>query len=123
MGRCGRVKFYPRECLDGPIRYRLNADERGVWYDLLILAGACSMGGYIQDLKGRPLPRQFIANRLNVTVELLERTIAKCVDWGLIQDVEEGLRIVNWRAHQSEYERQKPYRQKKRSEAGGSEGA
>lgn len=107
------IKLYPIDCLEGSIRYQLEADERGVWYDLLNLSAICATPGVISDKDGRPYPHSFIANRLNIDLELLETTLKKCVEEGRIIDNETGLHIKNWSAYQSEYSRQKPYRQQK----------
>lgn len=109
------IKLYPIDCLEGSIRYQLEADERGVWYDLLNFSALSATAGIISDKDGRPYPHSFIANRLNITLELLERTLTKCEQEGRIRENEVGIHIVNWAAYQSEYERQKPYRDAKKS--------
>ena len=110
------IKLYPIDCLEGSIRYQLEADERGVWYDLLNLAAICATPGNVSDKDNRPYPHTFIANRLNIPLELLERTIDKCQTEGRISENDTGIHITNWAAYQSEYERQKPYREKKKQE-------
>lgn len=110
------IKLYPIDCLEGSIRYQLEPDERGVWYDLLNFAALSVMKpGVIADKDGRPYPHQFIASRLNIPVELLERTLIKCKEEGRISEDENGIHITNWQVYQSEYQRQRPYRMKKRS--------
>jgi hypothetical protein len=109
------IKLYPIECLEGSIRYQLEADERGVWYDLLNLAAICVEPGTISDRDSRPYPHTFIANRLNIPLELLDRTLKKCEEEGRIHENETGIHIVNWKLYQSEYERQKPYREKSKA--------
>jgi len=104
------IKVYPVECLEGSIRWQLEPDERGTWYDLLNFAALCRQPGLIADADGRPFPRPFIANRLNISLELLERTLKKCEEEGRIFENENGIHIVNWERYQSEYERQKKYR-------------
>lgn len=113
IGRRPWIKLYPIDCLEGSIRYQLEADERGVWYDLLNLAAIGSVPGTIADKDGRPYPHSFVANRLNIPVELLERTLDKCKEEGRIGENETGIHISNWSAYQSEYQRQKPYREAK----------
>jgi len=118
-GRRPWIKLYPIDCLDGSIRYQLEPDERGVWYDLLNFSAICADPGKIADKDGRPYPHSFIANRLNITLELLELALKKCVDEGRIQEVDGGVIVItNWAAYQSEYQRQKPYREKKNLFAG-----
>ncbi|MBA7562503.1 hypothetical protein ES708_04155 [subsurface metagenome] len=106
------IKLYPLDCLDGSIRYQLEADERGVWYDLLNFSALCAEPGIIADKDGRPYPHSFVANRLNITVELLERALAKCIEEGRVEENASGIHVVHWSAYQSEYDRQKPYRKK-----------
>ena len=108
------IKIYPVECLEGSIRYQLEADERGVWYDLLNFAALCITPGTISDNDNRPYPHPFIANRLNVDLELLERTIQKCKEEGRLSENNDGIHMTNWKFYQSEYQRQKPYRDKKK---------
>lgn len=106
------IKLYPVECIDGSIRYQLTSDQRGVWYDLLNFAAICSNDGAIADRSGRPFPHSFIANRLNIPVELLESALEKCKEEGRLTEDDAGIHITNWPVYQSEYDRQKPYRQK-----------
>ncbi len=113
-GRRTWIKLYPIDCLEGSIRYQLEADERGVWYDLLNLSAICSTPGTISDKDNRPYPHSFIANRLNIEIELLDRTLTKCEEEGRISENDTGIHITNWTAYQSEYERQKPYRERKK---------
>jgi len=110
------IKLYPIDCLEGSIRYQLGADERGVWYDLLNLAAICATPGLISDKDSRPYPHSFTANRLNITLELLEATLDKCIKEGRISENDNGIHITNWVAYQSEYDRQKPYREAKKDD-------
>lgn len=113
MARMSWVKLWVAECLTGTIRWELEPDERGVWYDLLLLAGDCRTAGIISANETTPLPRRTIAGRLNIDDELLDRTIKKCVASGRIEIDKKGLiHICSWAKYQSEYQRQKKYRQK-----------
>lgn len=118
------VKLFVIGWLHGSVRWQLTPEERGTFADLLAFAGECGRDGEISDNDGRAFPFSFIANQLNIPLELLERTIAKCVTEGRIKlgepveqfegnETNEGvIHIVNWTSYQSEYERQKPYRGK-----------
>lgn len=110
------LKLWAIECLEGSIRYQLDAAERGTWYDMLALARVSGQDGAISDRDGRAYPHSFIANRLNITLELLEATLQKCLDEGRVTEDEGGIHITNWKVYQSEYERQKPYRDRKKAE-------
>ena len=89
-GRRLWIKLYPVDCLDGSIRYQLQADERGVWYDLLNFSAICANPGTIADKDGRPYPHSFIANRLNISLELLEQALKKCKEEGRIREDDGG---------------------------------
>jgi len=96
--------------LNGSVRYQLTPAERSVWVDLLALAALGPAPGLIADNDSRPFPLAFLANRLNIKVALLQNTIKKCAEEGRIIHSDGLIRISNWDAYQSEYERQKPYR-------------
>jgi len=66
----------------------------------------------ICDNDGRPYPRDFIANQLNIPQELLDRTIVKCMHEGRIDERDDVIIISNWANYQSEYDRVKKYREK-----------
>jgi hypothetical protein len=46
-------------------------------------------------------------------LEVLESTLLLCIDEGRISEDETGIHITNWTIYQSEYQRQKPYRDEK----------
>ncbi len=109
------VKVFITGWLHGSIRWQMTPEERGVWADLICLAGECGKGGKICDNDERPYPLEFIANQLNIPLELLQKTIKGCLYEGrLIKEPKDNglIQIANWNVYQSEYERQKPYRQK-----------
>ena len=111
------IRLYSLECLQGSIRYQLSSAERGVWYDLLNFANLCDEPGKIADNDGRGYPIDYVANRLNIDLALLEKTIEKCKAEGRIEINGSGaIQIVNWKAYQSEYQRQKVYRTKDKDE-------
>ena len=107
------VKMWVNESLEGTIRFDFTPAERGVWYDLILMAGRCRLPGVISANENTPYPHSYIAGILNVDLELLETTIQKCKESGRIEENERGIKLVNWEHYQSEYERQKPYRQQK----------
>jgi len=110
------VKIWVEESLSGTMRFDFAPDERGVWYDLLVLAGRCRLEGTIAAGEGVPYPHTWIAGTLNIPVDLLDRTLKKCLTSGRIEENHTGLRIINWDKYQSEYDRQKPYRQAKKED-------
>lgn len=108
------VKMFCYECLHGSIAFQLEPEERCAWYELIYLAGLCGMEGLIADKESRPYPHSYIAHELHISEELLKRTLAKCLEEGRIKEDEHGISITNWKAYQSEYQRQKPYREEKK---------
>lgn len=115
-GKMTWVKIHVAGWLHGSIRWQLEPDERGVWADLIVLAGQCLAGGKICDNDGRAFPRDFIANQLNIPQTLLDRTIAKCIHEGRLEERDDMIVLTHWTAYQSEYERQKSYREKTESD-------
>jgi len=107
------VKLFITGWLHGSIRWQLEPDERGVWADLICLAVECGKDGKICDNDGKAFPRPYLSNYLNIVPELLDRTIAKCRHEGRLVDRDDILIIANWKSYQSEYQRQKAWRQKK----------
>ncbi len=106
------VKLYVTGWLHGSIRWQLTSEERGVWADLLAFAGEIGQEGRFCDNDGRAFPRDFMANRLNIKKTLLDTVIAKSLDEGRITETDGVLKLTNWGHYQSEYDRQKKYRDK-----------
>ena len=110
MTRKTWIKMWVTDCIEGSIRYQLNPSERSVWYDLILFSALCARPGIISDKDGRPYPHTFVANRLNIPIALLEKTLMKCQDEGRISEDPDGIHITNWERYQSEYQRQAKYR-------------
>ena len=102
------VKLWVQESLIGTVRFDFSPAERGVWFDLLILAGNCRLEGIIAAGPGSPYPHNWIAGTLNIDIELLESTLEKCKLSDRIVENGNGIEILNWGKYQSEYDRQKP---------------
>lgn len=100
------VKLHINGMLNGSVRYQLEPAERATWVDLLCFAGLGGVPGVISDNDQRPYPHNFLANRFNIPMKLLDTTIKKCIDEGRITEDEQGIHIVNWTSYQSEYQRQ-----------------
>ena len=104
------IKVWVQESLTGTLRFECDAGERGVWYDLLILAGNCRQDGIIAAGENKPYPDEWIAGTLNIPMELYRKAKAKFIESGRIEENGMGIKIVNWEKYQSEYTRQKKYR-------------
>jgi hypothetical protein len=106
------VKIFCYEALHGSVSYQLSEAEQSVWVKLLCLAGLCGNEGVIADHDLRPFPHDFIIHELHTTEATFESTIKKCKEEGRVSEDGRGIVITNWTKYQSEYDRQKPYRQK-----------
>jgi len=71
-------KMHSKGWLYGSIRQQLTIEERAVWADLLAFANECRERGVIARAKGIPFTREYLAAQFDVSVELLNSTIAKC---------------------------------------------
>lgn len=112
------IKLNCNEWLRGTIRFICDSEERGVVNDLDALAGDCGMNGLIAASENQPFSRRWIAGTLNITENLLERVLEKLKnlpsdEYYKMSEDAFGLRFDNWPEHQSEYDRQKKYRQPK----------
>ncbi len=107
------IKLFVDECLRGTIREDLTAEERGIWYDFLILAGANRVRGRISANETQAYTTARVAAILNVKENVISRCIVKFLAQGRIAVDEAGIiDITNWDGYQySSYDRQKPYRQ------------
>jgi len=109
------VKLWCKEALLGTIREDLTPEERGTWYDFLLLAGNSRIPGVICANQNTALPTKRIAGILNIEETLVKRCIKKFKESERITVDNNGvIYIVNWSRYQySDYDRQKPYRQHK----------
>lgn len=108
------VKLWVKECLIGTMREDLTPEERGVWYDFLILAGHSRVPGVICANEDVPLSIKRIAEILNTPLVLIKQCIEKFESAGrIVLDKQGCIRISNWSKYQySDYDRQKKYRKK-----------
>lgn len=102
-------KMYSRGWLTGSIRAQLTPAERGVWADLLAMANESRVRGVICRAKGIPYTREYIANFLEIPIDLLNSTIDKCVKdenaddptTRIMFDTDGCIVISNWEKYQS----------------------
>ena len=81
--------------LHGSTRLELEPDERSVWIDLLVLSA--KHGGYVRANEGVPYLNSQLAGMLVIPLELLERTIKKCIKHGKIIKKKDGtLYLPSW---------------------------
>ena len=118
------VKMWVQGCLRGSLNYQLTLEQQAIWFKLIMMSAVyCKDPGIISDNDGRPMPHEFIAHELHCPVELLEQTLKKCTEEGRIKENSNGIAIVNFNEYQfTEYDRQKPYRDRKKQEGRPDEG-
>ncbi len=92
------IPLYVDKWIFGSTRLELEPDERGVFVDLLALAAKDE--GYIRANENMPYPLRQLAGLLNITEELLLRTIEKCKKYGKIEEKNGILKIVSWERYQ-----------------------
>jgi hypothetical protein len=116
MGSRTWIKIYCDKWVTGTLREDAP-DVRGIWIDLLALAGSGQYGdtGEIKLTNGVGFTDGQIAEILHIPKSLWRKAKHRLLETQRIEISPRGaIRIINWRKYQSEYERQKPYRESKR---------
>ena len=112
-------KSWPYDNLFGTLRHELDAAQRGTWNDLIDMAKLGRVRpGLISPGPGRCYKHEWLAAFFNIPLELLETTLTKLKATDRIIENSNGIEIMNWKKYQSEYDRQKPYRQAKQDDKG-----
>lgn len=101
-------KIYGERWFMGSTRWELSPEQRSIWVDLLARASINQVPGRIEYFSLEQLSDQF-----QVNLALLEETLKRCKEVNKIKYYPEKnlILIINWKKYQSEYERQKSYRQ------------
>lgn len=100
------IKLWTAESLRGSIRFDLTPAERGVWYDLLAMAGESRTSGIIQATEGVAYPRPWLAQTLNISLELLNQTLDKLEKTERVKLNGDCIHIVNFDYYQAYRETQ-----------------
>lgn len=109
------IKLYCDKWLEGSIRDEAP-DVRAIFIDLLALAGSGKYGdtGEIKLQNGVGFSTIQLRNLLKTSYFLLKKALKQLQNSNRISINQAGvITIVNWKKYQSEYERQKPYRNQK----------
>ena len=113
-GRTTWIKLYCYGRLHGSMNYQLTEAEQSIWDKFLCFAGLCGLNGLIADNDGNPFPHEFVAHEFHTSIGLFESTLAKCKKEGRLSENGQGIHVTNWSTYQSEYDRQKVSRDKKK---------
>lgn len=112
MGSRTWIKVYCDKWLSGTLREE-SSELRGVWIDLLALAGSGLYGdtGEIRLQNGIGLTNLQLQKLLNISKYQWLKSKKRLQDTERIAVNNLGaIRIINWSRYQSEYERQRVYR-------------
>jgi len=108
-------KSWPFDNIYGSSRFEFSAADRGIWNDLLDMAKLSRVEpGLIAPSKEQAYPHPWLAGLLNVSLEELEHALAVLIKTHRIEENHTGIRIINWHKYQTEYDRQKPWREAKK---------
>ena len=101
--------------LHGSINYIFSLEEQAVFIKLIAMAEVYGPEpGLISDNEGNALPLEFIAHELHCSNVTLGDVIDKGRKDKSIESNGQGIKLVNFNRYQfTEYDRQRPYRQKK----------
>jgi len=120
------IKLHTDEWLNSTMRFTLDHKKRAVWADFLALGGKSRVPGIIcageenGALIGLPVAR--IAGIVDVSPEELSEILKIFKSQERVTIEEENgrliIRLCNWSKYQSEYDRQKKYRQSSKQVTG-----
>jgi len=93
------IPLWVEKWLWGSTRLELEHDERAIWIDLLVIASKDD--GFIRANENIPYLDLQLAGLLCCDIDLLKRTIEKCIKYKKIEVLKNGtFRIINWDAYQ-----------------------
>lgn len=102
------IKLWIDPCLDGSIRTEFTLEERGLWYELLLIAGKGQgvardkRPGYLERKMGLPLTTMEIASRLNVPIDKVNACLPKFLKAEMLKQDNFGTYyVVNWSYYQA----------------------
>lgn len=111
-------KSWPYDNLFGTLRHDMNAAQRGVWNDLIDMAKIGRVRpGLVSPGPGKAYSHNWLAAFLNIELEELESTLKICTDTERICENGNGIEIINWKKYQTDYDRQKPWREARKKAA------
>jgi hypothetical protein len=125
FGRRAWVKLWVNDWLDGTTRYEMTGAQRAFWVDLLAMAGRSRQPGFIcagesgERVIGYPLSVfQGLDAGGEIDIPSTFQLFEACGKTRLEVTQETPVKlfrveILNWGRYQSEYQRQKPYRDRK----------
>jgi len=106
------IKLYVGQVLRGTCFTELDEPERFIWFGFLLLAGDSPYAGIITATEEFGYSDEQLADLLKTNVELVRKSKKKMIEFGKISvDDKNKIHILKWEKYQSEYNRQKGYRE------------
>jgi hypothetical protein len=107
------IKLYVDQVLRGSMFNELEPDERFVWFGFLCLGGDSPIEGKICVSEKFGYTDEQLADLLKVSTDLIKKAKRKFIKYDKIVLEENNIvTICNWKKYQSEYDRQRVYREK-----------
>ena len=114
MSRRNWIKIYPEGFLRRTLFKELIPIERWVWIGFLCLAGDNALDGKICVTEEMGYTDEQLAKLLDTDLKILKSAKNKMVEFKKISVNENNVvSIVSWNTYQSEYQRQRDYRQER----------
>jgi len=106
--------------LDSSINYEMDLEQQCVFLKICLYSLRCGMEpGIIADNDGKAIPLWYMADCIHAPAGIVEETLEIGKQTNRIRENGTGcLEIVNWKHYQSEYDRQKTYREEKKNPTG-----
>jgi hypothetical protein len=107
------IKIYVDQCLRGTMMDEMtNPAERFIWFGFLLLAGDSPINGKIAITENMGYTDEQLGALLKCDSKIITSAKQKMVKYDKISTAKNNvIEIVNWGKYQSEYQRQKPYRE------------
>lgn len=85
------LHFYPGDWFKDPGILALNCEEKGAWFQMLLLMFQSSRRGYL-TLNGQPYPPQSLAKVLGISEKKMKKISEKLISFGVAQvEIETGI--------------------------------
>lgn len=99
--------------LNSAINYEMNLSQQMIYIKLLVFSSNCGqIPGVLSDNDGRPIPEKHLADCIHAPVKIVMETIKIGLATNRFnKNGSTCLELSNYNYYQSEYFRQKPYRQ------------
>ena len=99
------LKLWTRGWLEGSVRFDLTPAQRSVFLDLCALARESRNPPWVQANETTAYPHHWLANKLNIPLDLLEETIEICKKQIRISENSTGIKVLKFEYYQAKPEK------------------